>query len=346
MINCKKTKILLCGQFFEHSLESSYYRAFVELGAKVKKFKIFDHSPINIFFDKDRLNKFFSSYTFRKILSDKYNKEITNKLKKIDMDICFFFDLTYIYPETIQFLRKRKIKTICFLPDNPLKGFLNYRPEVINSIRELDIYLCWGTKILKELKQNSYKNAVFHTFAWDSIRNKKFKIKKNLFLNDIVFVGNWDKDREKLIDSISENFLVKIWGENDWLHKTKSKQIKKIYTGKSAYNQKFSNICFNSFLNLNILRQQNLKGGGLNMRSFEILGEKGLILQNYGPDAKKIFGNYSRYLMFKDQNDIVKKINFMKENKSFFKNVKLDLFNNIKKNHSYLERSKKILQLL
>ena len=331
MINSKKIKILLCGQFFEHSLESSYYRAFKDLGVSVKKFKIFDHSPINTFFDNDKINKIFSSNTFRKILSDKYNKELINKLQKIDMDVCFFFDLTYIYPETIQFLKKKKIKTISFLPDNPLKGFLNHRPEVINSIKELDIYLCWGTKILKELKKNGYKNVLFHTYAWDSIRNKKFKIKKNLSNNDIVFVGNWDKDREKLIDNISENFLVKIWGENDWLYKTKSKKIKENYTGKSAYNQKFSNICFNSFLSLNLLRQQSLKGGGLNMRSFEILGEKGLILQNYGPDAKKIFGNYSKYLLFKSQNDLIKKINFMKENKFFFKNVKLDLFNIIKK---------------
>ena len=181
-----------------------------------------------------------------------------------------------------------KFKTICFLPDNPLKGFLNYRPEIINSIKELDIYLCWGSRIIKELRKNGYKNVIFHTYAWDSIRNRKFKIKKKTN-NNIVFVGNWDEDRESLIDNLLNKFPVEIWGEKDWLYKSKSKKIKKFYTGYSAYNQKFSNICFNSFLNLNILRDQSIKGGGLNMRSFEILGEKGLILQNYGIDAENIF---------------------------------------------------------
>ena len=341
----KKIKILLCGQFFEHSLEKSYFRAFKSLGVSVQKFELFNYSYLNTFFDKDRLNKYISSLSFRKILAANYNRKLIRSFQKIDMDICFFFDLTYIFPETIHFLKKRRIKTICFLPDNPLKGFLNYRPEILNSIRELDIFLCWGTKIIKELNKSGQKNVVFHTYAWDSIRNKKYKIKKKIS-DDIVFVGNWDEEREKIIDDLLKKFQVKIWGEKDWQLRSKSIKIKNSFTGESAYNKKFSNICFNSFINLNILRRQSIEGGGLNMRSFEILGEKGLILQNHGPDASKIFKNFSNYILFRNTDDMIKKIIFMKQRKKFFKKVKDELFCLINKKHTYVERSKKIISII
>jgi spore maturation protein CgeB len=341
----KKIKILLCGQFFEHSLENSYLRAFKSLGVSVQKFELFNYGYFNTFFDKDRLNKYISSLSFRKVLATNYNRKLISSFQNIDTDICFFFDLTYIFPETIHFLKKKKIKTICFLPDNPLKGFLNYRPEILKSIRELDIFLCWGTKIIKELRKSGQKNAIFHTYAWDSIRNKKFRIKRKIN-DDIVFVGNWDDDREKIIDDLLKKFQVKIWGEQDWLFRSKSTKIKNSYTGKSAYNKKFSNICFNSFINLNILRKQSIEGGGLNMRSFEILGEKGLILQNYGPDAYKIFKNFANYVLFRNSDDMIKKIIFMKHHKNYFKKIKNELFNVINKDHTYVERSKKIISII
>lgn len=341
----KNIKILLCGQFYEHSLESSYFRAFSSSGINVHKYRLFNHGMINNFFDKDRLNKIYSSYSLRKILSVRYNKNLLNDLKNFDFDVCFFFDLTYIFPETIHTLKIRGKKTICFLPDNPLKGYLNYRPEIIQSIKELDIFLCWGTKIKTKLKEANYKNIIFHTYAWDSIRNKKFKIKKNKN-EQIVFVGNWDNYREELINELSKTIKINIWGEQDWFLKSKYNIIKKSFVGKSAYNQNFSNICYNSFLNLNFLRKQSIDGGGLNMRSFEIIGEKGLILQNIGIDAKKIFSDYSEYLLFKNKSDLVKKITYMKENKNFFKTVKKDLFDKINTGHTYNHRVKKILNLL
>lgn len=341
----KKIKILLCGQFFEHSLESSYLRAFKSLGVSVQKFELFNYGYFNSFFDKDRLNKYISSLSFRKVLATNYNKKLISSFQKIDMDVCFFFDLTYIFPETIHFLKKKKVKTICFLPDNPLKGFLNYRPEIIKSIRELDLFLCWGTKIIKELRKSGQKNAIFHTYAWDSLKNKKFKVKKKIN-DEIVFVGNWDDEREKKIDDLLKKFKVKIWGEQDWLFRSKSIKVKNSYTGKSAYNKKFSNICFNSFINLNILRKQSIEGGGLNMRSFEILGEKGLILQNYGPDAHKIFKNFANYILFRNSDDMINKIIFMKHHRNYFKKIKNELFNLTNKDHTYVERSKKIISLI
>jgi len=340
-----KIKILLCGQFFEHSLENSYFRAFKSLGYQVEKFELFNYGFINNFFEKDKLNKYFSSFNFRKFLALNYNKQLIKSFQEINMDVCFFFDLTYIFPETIHFLKKKNIKTICFLPDNPLKGYSNHRPEIINSIKELDIFLCWGTKIIKQLKKNGQKNIIFHTYAWDSIRNKRFKIKKN-HNEDITFIGNWDHHREKIINNLLNNFPIKIWGEKDWLNKSNSLKVRNSYTGRSAYNQKFSHICFNSFLNINILRKQSLEGGGLNMRSFEILGERGLILQDHGPDPIRIFKNFSKYILFKSSDDMIKKILFMRQNKNFIKKIKLELFNLIKNNHTYIQRSKKIIDLI
>ncbi len=341
----KKFTILLCGQFYKHSLENSYFRAFKELGLNVKKYNIFNHSIVNTFFDKDKINNFYSSYKLRKILSLKYNQNLISDFTKLNIDICFFFDLTYIFPETINFLKKRGIKTLCFLPDNPLKGFNNYRPEILKTLKEVDLYLCWGTNILNELKKKNYNNVFFHTYAWDSIRYKSYKIIKK-FNNQIVFVGNWDKDRELILEDLVNKLNVKIWGEKDWILKCNSTKIKENYVGKTAYNKKFSEICYNSLINLNILRNQSLLGGGLNMRSFEIIGDEGLILQNNGTDSRKLLDESSKYLLFKTSKDLINKINHIKDNINFYKKMKKDLTHKIRKKHNYINRSKTILNIL
>ena len=50
----KKFTILLCGQFYKHSLENSYFRAFKKLGLNVKKYNIFNHGIVNTFLIKTR----------------------------------------------------------------------------------------------------------------------------------------------------------------------------------------------------------------------------------------------------------------------------------------------------
>ena len=94
---------------------------------------------------------------------------------------------------------------------------------------------------------------------------------------------------------------------------------------------------------LNILKKQNLEAH--NMRTFEIPSMNGLMLTTRSYEQNKFFPENKASFMFKDTNELNKKIDYILRNPKKSKKIRNKGFL-IAKKHNYVERLKYVIRLI
>jgi hypothetical protein len=331
-----KHKVLILGNPYIYSVESSYFNNFNSLEYDCKIFDVTEINLLQKIFNHSAVYNFFKNNEFRNLISKNLNKKVIDLVNTYKPTVCFFFNLNYIFPETISSIRKKKITTITFLPDNHFHNTIFIRKEILDCLKNVDVNFCWGKEIVRKFK---IKNFTFLDFAWDSL--SKFK-KNNIIKNQIAFIGTYDKFRDEILSNIFNKKNLKIWGNKDW----KKSTLKTNYQSKELDYKKYIEYSKKNLINLNILRKQNIIGDGLNMRTFEFSGEKCFFLQNWSKAGENFFKEQSKYILFKNINELNDKINHFSEDSRSRKIILKKIFNLISSTHKYKDRIKEILKFI
>tara|TARA_A100000164_G_C21879671_1_gene759565 strand:- start:73 stop:1074 length:1002 start_codon:yes stop_codon:yes gene_type:complete len=328
-----KRNILIIGNSHPSSIENMFYHSFKKLNLKV------NFLDPNLSLKNFQRNKFYFKL-FKKDYYKAYNAVLYQNLqKKYLSNIIFFFKGENLNKELMKKIKKFKDNIyINFYTDNPFyKQSKDYQ-----LIKFFDFYFTWSRNTKKKIitKKLLKKNKVHYIpFGFDS----RYRKKSN-YLNSsngrYLFYGSWDKQRERLIDSLQLN-NIDIYG-NGWENSELSfKYNYKIYF-EDIYGQKLSNLINKYHAVINLNRPQVLKAH--NMRLFEVTGYGGLIVTNETEETLSFFKKNEEIITYKNNRelkDIVKsgiKISDIKRmrKKSFIKSKK----------HSYENRCKKILKIL
>ena len=337
LVNSKKN-FLIIGSGFKISLENTYIRAFKNLGYKKVDF---------LFLDKNILLNFLNKLNFS-IISQIYYftcKFITlNHLKKRRYDyIIIFKGLQFDY----KFLNKCKnlnlnTKWINIYTDNPFnlksKSCSNY--NILESIKFYDYFCVSFYKTLnKRLHNLKAKKIIFLPFGYDQLLHGKKKLKKEIKNNNINFVGAYDSHREKILNNL--NYKINVYGPGWKKSGYNNKNIK--YNSKIITGNHLKKIISNDALSLNILREQDKNSH--NMRTFEIPAMGGLLLTNRTKEQISFFRENKDCFMYKDTQELKKKIKFIINNKKRADKVRKNGFFKSKK-HSYENRLKYLLSII
>jgi len=331
-----KHKVLILGNPFKYSIETSYLNNFKSLEYDCNIFNVTEINFLQKIFNHSKVYNFFKNNELRNLISINLNKKIIKFVDIYKPTVCFFFNLNYIFPETIKDIKKKKIKTITFLPDNHFHNRIFIRKEIIDSLDIVDINFFWGKNIIKKFK---LKNSLFLNFAWDDL----FKFKKNnIAENQISFIGTYDKFRNEILSNIFIKKNLKIWGDKNW----KKSILINNYQNRELNFKEYIEYSKKTLINLNILREQNIIGEGLNMRTFELGGAKCFFLQNWSKAGEDFFQEHSKYILFKDSKEFNEKINFFLKEKKLRKIILKKIFNFISSKHKYRDRIKEILKFI
>ena len=334
-------KILILGaKKNKFNLENSYLRAFNNKGIKcsildIHKYKNFHQKIIDH-------HKFHNTVNFpilRKIISENFNKEILSFVKKNKPSVCFFFSLNYMFPEPINQIKKYS-KVISFLSDDFIFNKVFLRNEILDSLKEMDINFCLGEKTKKYLSK--FTDSYYLPFGWDNIiskKNKNYNVRKK-----ITFCGYYDDKRFQILKNINNLDYLSVYGSKNW-SKLKSFSNKVEIKGPLNYGT-YINISRNSLINLNLIRNQNLYVQGLNMRTFELGGEKCFFLQNYSSEMNNLFESNFNEILFKDNISLNNKISFYIRNNLKRKKITNRIYKIISSNHKYLDRVNLIINIL
>lgn len=328
-----RKKILIVGTNENFSLEKMYYRSFKSLNFNTKIFNVYKLHKNTI--DKI-LWKLFKFFFF--II---YKKKLLNFLKKNNnFDLIIIFKGLYLDPVTLIKIKNitKKSKIINIYPDDPFDISKDISSQnVLRSAKYYDHFFIWSYKLKKKLSNNlKLVNVHLLPFGYDKFMHKPLKKSKNPFY-DVSFIGTADKERIEIIKKL-ENLKVIVAGMG-WKNVVLPKNIKKIKTAVNA--KKMAEIYNNSKICLNIFREQNYNSH--NMKSFEILSMKGLMLTRNSIDQKKFFKKNKGCLYYNNNKDIRNKINVVLANYKKYKKIKYMGYK-LLKNHSYVNRTIEVLK--
>lgn len=333
-------KILIVGSFGIGALEHQYSR-----GLKNKGFEIFEYDiqkDVNSVREISFITKAFFKFN-QNVFYNRANKELLNKVKSIKPKILFVFKGMEIFPETLAHIKQQGIFLINYNPDHPYLFFSEGagNNNVKNSISIYDIYISYSTTIVNELNR-LYKNSVCIPFGFD----ETIRVNNNP-IDEIVFIGAYDKIREAELSSINSEKLF-IYGPTNWGAKlNKNSVLLKKYKGKPLYNNDYYNVLSNSIASINFLRKQNIIEGSHNMRTFETAGVGGLLISNRTDEHLTFFEDGKEAFFFSDLDELNNIIYERLNDKKLITEIKNAASMRCRKsNYSYADRVNQLINII
>jgi predicted protein tyrosine phosphatase len=84
----------------------------------------------------------------------------------------------------------------------------------------------------------------------------------------------------------------------------------------------------------------------INYRTFETLGCKTMLITNYTPNLEKLFDIGKDLIVYNDLKDLDYKVNFYIHNDSHRQEIAQSGYDRVKRDHTYYERAKKLIQII
>ena len=289
-----KEAILLAGEFHWDRLGSSYERAFKQIGHPVHRFDLASESDALAWPARNRVlhRLTIGSLSARRAWSKDFNHRLLQAAATCDAPWVFLHNGIWIMPETVRMLREQGRRVVIFHADNPYAPHYNHRPEGLLAACEADIYLIWSERLVAKLRGDGV-NARFLAFGWDQELSQYQSNSPQGNWPGVVFIGNWDREREAFLDQIAACLPLRIYGADYWgTRAQRSGLARACWQGHALDLADAAKVSREAAVNLNILRTQHVIDGepdGVIMRHFEVPGAGGFLLSTRSGTATRLF---------------------------------------------------------
>lgn len=292
-------KVVIIGSFWPASLESSYLRAFQQLGADV--------TPID--FEALLRERYGNAMISRKLLwhlgAGRIAKDVIAHIQSIRPDLTFVIKGTHISPSFLSRIRSFSEQVVNFNPDSPWEK-ANSSRWLMQSVPLYDLHFTWSKRLLKEFKDAGVKHVKYLPFAYDPELHAPYDTQVKQF--DAVFVGTYEPLRDRTLATLKGKNLA-IWG-NGW--EQSSYVPKEWIKGSAIYGREACEAMSKGVVNINILRVQN--AGSHNMRTFEIPATANLMLTTRSDEHQEFFTEDSDVLMYETFEELADKVKWALDN--------------------------------
>jgi len=284
----QEMKVLLVGVQWHGGLELSYFNAFQKLKCDVDCFDT-DAEYERISWLKG--NRILSKIS-RKILGQYFaklmNERLVEKATAFQPDLVFVLKGVLIFPETLRRIKENTNALLFnFNPDSPFNP-VNSSRYLLDSLTIYDCLFIWGRFLIPELWQVGARRVEYLPFAHDPELHYPVSVtdeEKERYGSDIVFIGTWDKEREKWLEKLLD-YDLKIWG-NSWEKLKWASSLRQMWMRKPVIREEFAKVCCSSKIVLNFIRVQN--GSAHNMRTFEVPACQGFLLTERTKEQTEFF---------------------------------------------------------
>lgn len=292
--------ILLYGDFHPERLGASYERAFIELGHSVIRFDAREMAPYLMSWTRARVPRRLTarSLSLRRAGTRSWNLHLLAAVRSVQPDLLFILNGDLLMPETILAARTMKVPAFVFHADNPFPPYIGNHPETLPLAQVVDRYFIWSLGLRDRLRRDGVL-ADYLPFGWD----------ETLFpagsaslapRHDVVFIGGWDRERERFLEPIARRFDLKIWGPPYWRTRALPRSaVRSAWQGTALDTVSSAGVMTNSRIVLNTLRRQNLPDG-TNMRTFEVPGTGAFLLSTRTTGAVELYPEPDEGAYFSD----------------------------------------------
>lgn len=285
----------------------------------------------------------------RQLASKVFNRKLVELVEQAKPDAVLMHNATYIFPATVHLIQQLRAKVVVFHADNPLPPHYNNFPETLPVALVADHYLVWSQLLAAKLTRLGTTDARFMPFAWDphSFSNGRYSGRE---WDGALFVGNWDRQREEMLERVAKRVPLRIYGPDYWSTRTRSgSRVRKAWQGRML-NGTDSAIAFReAAVSLNLLRTQHFVDGvadGLIMRHFEVPGAGGFLLSTRSQGATTFFPEGQRGAYFDGPDDCEVKLYQHLRNPALRERIAQEASLYVAANHTYSHRMHELLALV
>jgi spore maturation protein CgeB len=296
-------RILLVADSHPDRLGASWMRALEALGHDLR---LFDTTAAQTELSWPLRNRYahratIGSLTVRRACSRRFNEAIIDAVRSFRPEILAIHNGYFVMPETVVHARELGAWVAVFFADNPLPSYYAWRPETLKLARGSDRFLVWSERLAEKLRTLNIAGSAALNFAWDPVAFPYGPIPAAQ-RNEVVFVGNWEPSREKLLEAVATSFPIRIYGGPYWNTRTASgSRCRAAWAGRQVSGVEAAELFRTSAIVINPLREQHAIDGrpdGLIMRHFEVPGAGGFLLSTRSGGATKIFHERNHVVYF------------------------------------------------
>jgi len=307
--------LLLYGRSGPLRLEASFERAFRQLGWSVTRYSADPEAPDLAWWLRSRVGRKVTrgSGELRRWGSRRRNARFLHEALDLRPDLVLLINGAFIMPETVDELRDEGIPVAVFHPDAPVRGNINYRPEHLPVARRATAVFLWSRDLVARWNDSEDVRAIYLPFAWDPdvfphVAGDPGSESNLCDGPEVVFVGGWDRRRERWLEPVAERFDLKIWGPYYWgTHTRRRSLLRECWQGRALRGREAAEAVAGADIALNVLRDQNLPDG-TNMRAFEVPGAGGFLLSTRTSGVTEIYPEGEAGAYFRSVEEMLKKI--------------------------------------
>ncbi len=294
-------RLLIVGSENPSSIENFYVNYLLAEGVEVRRF-----SAQNLFFNY-YYKGLFNKLCFRLGVSGIYsaiNSEFKKCAAAFNPDIIWVFKGMEIFPESLNWAKRRGAKLVNFNGDNPFffSGSGSGNSNVTLSIPLYDLHLTYDTSVKVEFDRRKVRSFLL-PFGFD-VNDKTLELcSKEEEILKVCFVGNPDRERGSFIDRLGDqNVPVTVYG-NAW---SKFLRHPKILINPPVYGEDQWKVLRRYRVQLNLMRPHNPNSH--NMRTFEVPGVGGIMLAPDTADHRSFFKDGKEAFFFGTFEDCVSQV--------------------------------------
>jgi hypothetical protein len=338
--------VAIYGDFRAYRLAKSYERAFELTGAKVVRIDTSHHwrrlAPWLTSRAGHRISR--RSLALRRWGAREVNAVVLDEMQRAQADLFFYLNGDYLMPETIDAIRALGTAVFGFHPDNPFPPFA-HAPEGLRIARKSDAYFIWSERLTRRLREVGVP-AHYLAFGWDP---DVFPYQGTYAPSEheVVFIGNWEPDREALLEVVARHHRLDIWGSSYWRERVSSRsRLQQCWRGGIVEGAAAAKIIGQAKIVLNPLRRQHHESGiptGVIMRHFEVPGAGGFLVSTRTAEAQAFFGDGRGGAFYSTSEECLEVIEASLRDDSAREQKALEAHRTVDLEHRYTNRANELL---
>jgi spore maturation protein CgeB len=298
-------RILIVGANTKYAIENYYIKYLNELGADVSLFS--GQGLFYSYYNRNIINKIIFKAGFSSIY-DQINRSFRDYVANAMPQVIWIFKGMEISPESLWWVKEKKIKLVNYNPDNPFlfTGAGSGNKNITESISLYDLHFTYNQKVQTELQNRLNVKTSFLPFGFD-VDNELFeKCSRQTEISRTCFLGNPDIQRkDQLLSIASSGIEIDVYGYN-WTKFIKHDNIK---IHAPVFDYETWRVLRRYRVQLNLMRIHNEDSH--NMRTFEVPGIGGIMVAPDTTEHKLFFVDGKEVFLFKGVESCIRKINLV-----------------------------------
>jgi len=255
----------------------------------------------------------------RPLAVHEFNRRLEQQAILTRPELLLVFKGAFVQAATLEKLRSRGIRCLCFYPDVSFRTHGPYLPSALRHYDWIFTTKSFGLRDLKDQLGISRASLVHHAFDPDLHRPVAASLADvQRYGCDVSFIGTWSPKKERILRELHSRLPalhMRIWGEQ-WTTSKRRRGLEGIVEGRAVEGEEYVRAIVSSKINLGILSEERAgssAGDQITSRTFHIPACGGFMLHERTAEVREVLHEPSQVACFSGMDELVMQVSALLE---------------------------------